>query len=290
MKNALDKLLWGVVAVLLVVLISIFLRHYLGMEFIAYSPGQKLNNPLAGLLATLCLLAALDPARKRRWLSRLAHGFTGPRAGWFFAALIGLEGFLLHRHLHTHNHPLWDLDFERGLGTYLATLLLFALGGLSLFAREAERGAARTASRGWALTGALFLYLALDECIGIHDEIGDRAAHWFKDLTAFHAVNEWLWVYAPWLALAGGYVALFLWRRTQEVPWARAFVFCGFTLWAVAIVLEVGNRPDWVPWKLAIGLEETAEMLGTTLLLIGLSRWIAAHYRPGSSATGGTVL
>ena len=34
MKNALDKLLWGVVAVLLVVLISIFLRHYLSYNFV----------------------------------------------------------------------------------------------------------------------------------------------------------------------------------------------------------------------------------------------------------------
>ncbi len=288
MNTLIEKILWALTAALAVTIALIALRHYLGLEFIPYAPGRKLNNPLAGLLVSLLALAAVNPARRDRWTAALARAFASPLWPWAMAALIALEGFLLHIHLKTHNHPLWDLDFERGVGTYLSTLLLFALAWAAISVRLLGRAATEADRRGWTALAALFLYLSMDECIGVHDEISDWATGLFQGSQAFHWMHEWLWFYAPFIALAAGYLLVFFWRATSGR--ARLWVLAGLFLWFAAIAFEATNRADYIPWKLSVGLEEAAEMLGTTLLLIGIARHLAAGApRSGSARAGAAV-
>ncbi len=286
MNALIEKILWALTAVLALALVVIVLRHYLGLEFIPYAPGRKLNNPLAGLLVSLLLLAAVNPTRRDHWTAGLWRAFVSPLWPWAMAALIALEGFLLHIHLGTHNHPLWDLDFERGVGTYLSTLLLFALAWAAFGVREFNQAMTEADRRGWTVIAALFLYLSMDECIGVHDEIGDWATGLFQNSPAFHWMHEWLWFYAPFIALASGFLLVFFWRATGGR--ARFWVFAGLFMWFAAIAFEATNRADYIPWKLSVGLEETAEMLGSTLLLIGLASHMGG-LRSGSVRAGGAV-
>jgi hypothetical protein len=165
-----------------------------------------------------------------------------------------------------------SLDEERGLGT------LAAVGLLALCATTCWFHAKHNPSPGrrswWLLTG-LFAFLAIDEGVAIHEGI-DR---YLASVDAFGGALVFAWVIPYSLfAVTVGIVSVPFLRRLDR-PVSTRLVLGGAVFVAGAAGVELLGAAaleaygfNSVPYLMVAGLEETLEMAGSSLALLGLLR------------------
>src|SRR5205823_5178395 len=179
-----------------------------------------------------------------------------------------------------------DLDKEYNLPSLFSTLQLAAIGVASFFAFEAERrGPARRAPLVWAwpLIGLGFFYLAADEMLAIHEGVlTDVVRHVLPADSLIQAVMPWEMVFAPGILGAFIMISAMGYTRLGARRPLLAAALTGLALWAASFVLEGAAKPFFIPrglYRLEVGLEESAEMLGETLLLAAFASYALAAAR-----------
>ncbi|ACY15567.1 hypothetical protein [Haliangium ochraceum] len=172
--------------------------------------------------------------------------------------------------------PMLSLSYEANLPTWYASLLLFACAlALAANAAGAKRSGAALAGR-WRLLSALFLYISLDEAVGIHEHLGvlelGGVLYFSWVVPAAAAVLLLALIYLPFLA---------------RLPPAtrRGFVLAGALYVGGALGMELplgwwteraGN--DNLTYALIDFVEEALELTGATLFLFAnLRHFAAAH-------------
>lgn len=175
---------------------------------------------------------------------------------------------------------LLDLDEEVALGTWFATVQLFVVGGVLLFATWANK---RDSSLNTVLLlgGLLFIYLSADEGAGIHERITLAMLHHGVDiLVPFPGEHgAWILVYsalaAPILCVFGFYLYNPLREIWHRFRWESIVFLGGFATIVVGAVgfeivsylfLRSDSSPDFL-YQLEVAVEELLEMAGASVIL-----------------------
>lgn len=214
----------------------------------------------------------------------MALGVPGRRlllnAAWMVAAT---DAALVVLHLATGS-PVVDLDREANVATWYSGAKLLAVA--ALFAAVAHApGTDRTRKRLWLLGCTLFVGLALDETISLHESLTRR----LLELPALAGLREmltggdevktsyaWVWLLLPAIASTAGFLA-WLARRTFRPNALRLFLAgLGSMLLAAGLEAVVVWFPPVAEWGAAQArryrslttVEECAELLGVTLLFV----------------------
>lgn len=266
----------------LIVLFLNFLQSRFQIELIIPAPGNRLNNPLAALLLALFLLGVADPVFRERWLGRLRRLITEtPFCYYFFGALIAIEGFLEVMHFTFSWSLFWNLDREQGYGTYFSTIQLFLLGLVVLMVagEDPEAQIKKKVRMAWVLMACMYFYLALDDCVGIHENFKNYLEPIAPGDELLHIFHEWLWVYLPFILMAVVFLAGFFIKKFRAQLRVMAILFAALILWVMVILLEslakrVVDPHGHFYTTLLEGFEEGFEMLGATLFILGFSLFL----------------
>ncbi len=261
----------------LVVLVLIFLNNYLGFESVP-APGRRMNNPLGALIISLLLLLWVRPDLQSTWFAQIKRVLGALKYKLFlFSVLIGIDIFLIAMHFIFPDRIHWYLEVERGYATYFSSIQLLFLASLIWtikYTRQSNPGI-RLKALHWNLVAGLFLYLCLDEVLGMHDQIGKLAKSLSPDSTTYHLIHEWLWIYAPFILGAIGFLGFVLIEIGKYFRRAQMFLLCGLCFWVSVIILEALGKSSGAHYTLFVGLEEGAELLGATFFVIGFGEFIS---------------
>jgi hypothetical protein len=174
---------------------------------------------------------------------------------------------------------LWGLSLEANIPTWYSSLQLALIGALLLAFAHVRPGPGRAPTWILGIVGAAFLFLSLDEQISIHENLGGL----LEDLvgergdTALEVTGPWMLVAAPLflggLALAA-YLARPLWEGRRRVS---VLYLAGAILFTASFAgLEALRNFIFARGQLVL-VEETGEMLGSTLLLWGTIELLHSH-------------
>jgi hypothetical protein len=277
LKPILEKFLKLFIVVDLIILLVNFLHNYVEVDWISASPGRRLNNPLAGLLIALFLLGWVNPHIKKRVFGFLKKLTTkAPHSYYFFGILVLTQIFLESMHLTSPAKSYWDLNIEKGYATYFSTIQMFILG-LAVFIIATEKKNDLDSIPKvyeWYLVAWLFFYLALDECIGIHDKVNVEAMNYLPHWEGADSIFAWLWVFAPMILVTIVFLIRFFFRAAKNNLQVRYVFLAGLSCWVMALIFEAIAKSSSFPRYLLIAVEEGLEMFGATLLLLGFSIYL----------------
>ncbi|MEO7933817.1 MAG: hypothetical protein ABIT76_11730 [Chthoniobacterales bacterium] len=182
--------------------------------------------------------------------------------------------------------PLFDMDVEFNLpslystfGILLCAFTLFHIGKIAAADRSSE-------SRYWRAMGGVFVYLALDELISIHERLDGVVSHFLGHKIHHHEGPLWVLPYAVLLICFGLYFIRFYLRLPTETK--IQFCLSGVIYVSGAVGVEIlGNPFDNHPMAgfikgLYSTLEETMEMVGMVMFLRALLIYLANHTRSAS--------
>jgi hypothetical protein len=287
-KGKAELFLRLLIAVDCLVMAVIFLHIQFGVEFPFPVPGRKLNNPLAALLAALFLIGVLNPDFRGYWLGKLKALLTqNPERLYAFGVLVFAEIFLQimwFRDLRGEDF-LWNLNAEQGYGTHFSTVQLYILGLFVLMIGMEKRKATGSLKEVWPwyLVASMYFFIALDDCIAIHENF----IKWSQDIAlganTFHFIHEWLWFYGPFILFATAFLTRFFWREFRGSGGAMVVMFLALVMWLGVLIMEGlaksfidkdNNFIDPVSIvgsRIGIAVEEGLEMFGATLFLLGFS-------------------
>lgn len=207
-----------------------------------------------------------------------------------FGGLFLLEAVLLGLNVF-HMRPAWDLNVEKNFPTYFSATLLASNASLSvlifLFAlvRRLFKHAHPIALPGlWLILAMAFAFLAMDEANEWHERITNVVMDQLG-IKGRVSLAFWEVVYSPFLAMTGGAMALLIIRnRRTAMDFSRTALVAAI-LWGVALVMEyvglsiVGGIDEG--FKASYMIEETCEMLGSTLFLLA-SVFLLREYKSGT--------
>ena len=183
-------------------------------------------------------------------------------------------------------HRLFDLDRETNVPTWWSAMLLLATGVVACFQASTDRRSGNRRWVDWLTLGALFVALATDEAAGLHELL-------VKPLRALLGSGGWL--HYP-LIVPGTVVGIVVAIRfrgflrtlgpTRRRLAASAAVFAlgalGFeTVGGWYAPDAIGPNATYVALST---IEETLEMLGSTLALLALLRHVREWRMPPSAA------
>jgi tetratricopeptide (TPR) repeat protein len=208
------------------------------------------------------------------------------RGPWLFLGAVAViqAGFVLLNVL----YPDWvfvDLDEEYNLPTYFQTALLASASVLSACALFVEAAALTRARRrrfwpllSWAGVSVLFLGMALDESLVIHERFnGEAARAWFRANSPVQGTVVWLVILGPAVVCAMAWLlAWVLARRDVSSRFAR-FGLTAIGLWLAALVFEGTAKSVFLPlgvYRLEVALEESGEALAPAVMCVAILAYI----------------
>ncbi|HZV98219.1 MAG TPA: hypothetical protein VFF74_04440 [Methylophilaceae bacterium] len=173
--------------------------------------------------------------------------------------------------------PLFDLDHEKNLPTLFSTVLLLICSGLlaMIYVGHSQK---RQTCRLWLMLAVVFLFLAMDEFVAIHEHISSPIRH----LISASGVFFFAWV-IPYgvlmLILAAAYG-----RFVLELPAAPRllFIIAFVTYIGGALGMEMlGGRyyemhrsQPTLTYSVLATIEETLEMVGLIVFIYSLMLYI----------------
>jgi hypothetical protein len=195
-------------------------------------------------------------------------------------SVLGLIAELVHQIVPSARSPvlpMFSLSVEANFPTWYSSLLLAACGVLLFAIAAGVRQSQGPFYRRWALLGAVFVYMSLDEAVELHEHLGE--------IVDLHGV-----LYFSWVVPAGILVLLlglsylpFLKHLPKRTRWR--FVLAGAIYVGGALVLELplgwwaerAGRHN-VVYGLLDWVEETMEIVGATLFLLSLLGYLREQY------------
>jgi hypothetical protein len=206
------------------------------------------------------------------------------------AAIVGVHvctliaGYAMGRDTLFGITAMFDLDGERNVPAVFSTcLLLIAAWLLVTIARRQPRGVKPRALLWYGLS-ALFVYLAADEFLEVHERVGNLTAHAVgaKELTYY----AWLIPYAV-IALVFGILYLRFLTQLDRATRIRFLVSASFyVLGAMGAELIAGVYVHYYHTEQALGydllsaLEETLEMTGVIWFIRALTLYPQKNSAP----------
>lgn len=229
-------------------------------RFVVHPPSSaSAGGPsLRALLIVVLLLVALDGVARLTYWGR--HHVADGWIGWFDASAEG------------------------------AVPTLFAVATMAAVGLTAWRRAGSAASpRCWRCFGTLFLYLAVDDLVGLHERFGALLHPWLGG----HGVYVWTFTLAPVFAMVGATCGWRLWREMRGER-QRGCLVAGFVALGCALLCEVaedraiasGRQLRGVPLVAYTSwIEESLELLGPLLLFAAV--WAGAPALRREARLGG---
>jgi len=235
------------------------------------------QGPFAVLI--LVTFAAMIALRGR------LNAAAGSLSGRLVLAALAADAMLIALDLASGGYGFFNLNNERNIPTLWSSMQLF---GVALLVDGARRGAPAGDRPGrvlWICVAAMFVYLALDESLTIHEHVGKAlSSRYFRDffLRYFERTRPtpaaWVFFYLPVIVLAVVGLGVFH-RRCLSVasPAGRLLFALGVGLYVGAIGMElVETKLRHAPiYRMLEVLEESFELVGTTAFLgwaVGLSK------------------
>ncbi|MDA8561027.1 hypothetical protein N9L33_04400 [Nitrospinae bacterium] len=264
----------------LVVILLIFLKGQFDVPFPLPLLGKKLNNPLALLLLLFSIRVLLNVPFRNHYLGTLKKLLTAtPHRIYFFSFLIIIEIELQIMWLCYPDNFLWNLNAEQGYGTHFSVIQLYLLGLTVLMTAWAEFGknSAWKEKLPWYLVSSVYFFIALDDCVGIHENLIFWGRNLIPESTTFHFIHEWLWFYGPVALVVVVFLSRFFLMKFFYSPGIIVLMFVALMFWISVLLLEGLAKnivdPMGVDYgRLLIGLEEGSEMFGATLFMLGFSK------------------
>jgi hypothetical protein len=173
--------------------------------------------------------------------------------------------------------PMFDLDAESNLPSFLQAQGLLACAIALLFVAQHERAAVRPMAHAWLVLSLAFLYLGADEAAMLHDRMGPVAMQ-----TIGSKPNHIDWV-LPMGILASAFALYMIpFLLGIERATALAFALSGAVYVGGAVGVEVLGKIlserygyESYPYVLSVALEEGMEMLGVAMFLRAILRYMA---------------
>lgn len=121
----------------------------------------------------------------------------------------------------------WLVATEEYTLPTLFTVAATFMTGVGFLRAEPRRAA-------WRVAGVLFCYLAIDDLLSIHEQLGA----WLRLYVGDHGTYVWVITVAPLFALLGLVCGCRMLRGLADQPARRACLFVGFASLAVALAFE----------------------------------------------------
>ena len=172
----------------------------------------------------------------------------------------------------------FNVDEEGNIPTLYSTLTLLGCAVLLRVIARTDREAGGRWSRHWTLMSIIFLGLAADEFLALHEEVDSRL-----DLSGF---TQWSWVAVGIVFVVA--VALVFIRLIVQLPppVRRLFILAALIYLSGAIVMEtVGGHyvtvwgHDSLSYALCTTAEELLEMMGVVVFIYALLRYLTQDGR-----------
>jgi hypothetical protein len=172
----------------------------------------------------------------------------------------------------------FNLDEEGNVPTLYSTLAILSCAVLLRVIARIEREEGGRFSRHWTLMSIIFLGLAVDEFLFLHEEINYRL-----DLSGF---TQWSWVAIGIVFVFA--VAIIFFRMIVQLspPVRRLFILAALIYLSGAIVLEiVGGHyvtvwgHDSLRYALCTTAEEFLEMMGVVVFIYALLSYLSQDGR-----------
>ncbi|GAA4051024.1 hypothetical protein GCM10022409_42230 [Hymenobacter glaciei] len=174
----------------------------------------------------------------------------------------------------------FDLNEENTIPAFFSSLLLLLASALLLVI--ARQAASRKKALLWLLLSAVFLFLALDESIAIHEELTYSVNKMYAPSTDTNGFLRYSWVVPYLLALTvlTAFYAPFLWQLPTFVRALFVASGCIFVTGAVGMESIEGHYDLLYGMhnlysSLLCALEEVMEMSGVALFIFALLTYIA---------------
>lgn len=281
--KTLDLIFKLLIGVDLISMLVIFIHARFWADFPFPYLGSRLNNPFMYLIILLVLRGWVNFEFRKKQLGLIKRITTEePTRIYFFSLLILIQiGLEVMSYLYPTN-LFWSLSAEKSYGTLFATAQLFILGVVVLFTARAAYGhnASWKDKVPWFLVAFIYIYIGIDDCLGIHENFMIFGRTVALDSVVFHFVHEWLWFYAPIIMVVVVFLTRFFLKQFIYSPKIIGTMFVALTLWIMVLVLEglaksVVDPVSYDYERFLINVEEGFEMFGATLFMLGFSR----HYK-----------
>ncbi len=234
-------------------------------------------------------VAAIDAVAVER---KVTSGSLPRRLFWWF---VGITAVLLIIHLalqylnvnvYNEKHGQifelsnrFDMDDEVSVPSWFAQFALSVSGVLALLAvvMSADKGLQRL----WTGLGVLGVLLALDEGAGLHEFVLQIVHLGFFGLDSpTAALNAW-WVVIPFIVGIGLWILWYVWKHVPRKTFALMAVG-GVLYVAGAVVMDLSSSSykgvNFFYQGILTGVEETLELLGTSIVIYGVASYIDTHH------------
>ncbi|MEZ0484932.1 hypothetical protein [Fibrella aquatica] len=187
----------------------------------------------------------------------------------------------LHRYVH-HLIDKTNMDAELSIPMFYTVLLLLAASFLSWFVSR-DKASVHPLNRQWAVLGAIFLLLAMDEATGFHELMNASTLQGYAPESNF---LHWTWV-IPGALFALTVLAFYIpFLRTLPQRTAGFILLAGALYVGGAIGVEmVGanfftvDGEQSLSYKLTTHLEEFLEMAGLIMFIYAASDYIKTNWK-----------
>jgi hypothetical protein len=215
------------------------------------------------------------------------RSFLSPTVRFIIAAHLGITAFLVLVNL----SPLIDswavgemleLDAESNAAVWFSstTLLALAVIAFDLAARH------RIDRLPWALIGAFFALLSLDETASMHELVGTLFSTRVGEIAALPGLYAWVAVVAPVALVAALLMGRWLWTKAGPRTPERLLILSALAMWFLVPVAEMLDPILGQPRVLVVA-EESLELVGMALMLGAL---LQLHVRLNSALAGNAML
>jgi len=215
-------------------------------------------------------------------------------------ALLGIDLLLVALHVATSGAAVVDLDAEGNIPTWVSSAKLLSIAVLAYLAWQREREDPSLKYRWlWLGVAGLFAAMSVDETASLHERTARAlishgpARNLRATLLAGDAAKDsfaWVVLFAPLALAALFFLAGFGWTRRHRLRRLAGLAVAGLGCYVGAMVLEpaaVYFSPAMATWDAVVRrryerfstVEETLEIIGTTLLLLTMVAYVRRHER-----------
>lgn len=171
---------------------------------------------------------------------------------------------------------LFNLNAENNLPSLFSAVAMLAAAGLLWATASGVGRDGLPFAYAWRLLAVIFVFLAIDEAVGLHEQLNRPLRQAMGTGGAFYFA--WVIPYLVLVALLIGALGRFLWSLERVTR--RGFVVAGATYVAGAIAMEMlggwlwsAGRMHGRAYLIETTIEETLEMLGIALFIRAILRF-----------------
>jgi hypothetical protein len=203
--------------------------------------------------------------------------------------LANITGIILESVLHYNSRftrllvGYFDFNGEGNIPAFFSSIILLIAGGLLLLIHTQQKKYAETKpTKHWLILGLIFVFMAVDENVQIHEHIADFVRPQLgNDLSG---LLHWAWV-VPYGILTLAVVAYFIGFVLRLPPYTRNLIIVAgalFVTGALGLELVEGYLYkrygiDHLYNRILYCIEELMEMSGVVLFIYALLHYLAMH-------------